>query len=101
MSAFATAFVACDSGSNPVGDVGFKSASALGRSPPPAADDDEPKPDDRDVVSAAVAVEPDLSSVVNDEMRLDLDDERRIAGVSNDSRGRVSSTDVYLPMEGR
>jgi hypothetical protein len=98
MSAFATTFVACDSGSNPVGDVGFKSASAaaLGRSPP--------EPDDRDGVSPATVppVEPDLSSTADDvDLRLDLDDERRIAGVSNDSRGRVSSTDVYLPMEGR
>jgi hypothetical protein len=97
MSAFATTFVACASGSNPVGDVGFKSAyAALGRSPP--------EPDDRDGGSPAAVppVEPDLSSAASDvDMRLDLDDERRIAGVSNDSRGRVSSTVVYLPMEGR
>ena len=97
MSACATAFVACDSGSNPVGDVGFKSASAIGRSPPPAAVAEVVRE-----LPAPGTAEPDLSSVVvSDDLRLDLDDERRIAGVSNDSRGRVSSTDVYLPMEGR
>ncbi len=35
------------------------------------------------------------------DLRLDLDDEWRIAGVSNDSRGRVSSMDVYRPIDGR
>ena len=35
------------------------------------------------------------------DLRLDLDGEWRIAGVSNDSRGRVSSMDVYRPIDGR
>src|SRR6266850_2365145 len=101
MSAFATTFVACASGSNPIGDVGFRlreefSASAtVGTRLAAAA-----APED----SAVAAEERDLpppSADVEVDLRLDLDDEWRIAGVSNDSRGRVSSVDVYRPMDGR
>jgi hypothetical protein len=53
------------------------------------------------LVSAATVKRDMLSVDALVDLRLDFDDEWRMAGVSNDSRGRVSSMDVYRPIDGR
>jgi hypothetical protein len=95
MSACATVFIAYANRSNPISDIGFSedfsTSPAFGWRLAAAAEGS--------AVVEGHDLPPPPSVDIEVNPQLDLDAKRCIAGVSNDSRGHMSSMDVYRPMD--